>query len=337
MRLILTFALLLLFGRLGFAQTPPARRTPEEFGYRHLVVMFGKDSVDVLVKSPKGEEQKKKPLLLWAQGSLPRPLIMYDERGLFGVLPFLPDELSLDCHIVLISKPGIPLIVDANSLDTGYNFADKTTHVPPLYYCQRNYLDYYVRRDEAVLRYLKKQPWVDKARVVVGGHSEGSRVVSRLAAVPGLVSQVVYLSGSPLGRELTEVAREPTDSTGTGIEMEFAQWQHAVDHPEQNDCTPGDSDKNVYSHGQPDLPFLLKAQVPIFVGYGTRDAGAMANDYLRLEAIRLHKNNITFRPYLGREHNFFSFKNGKVNNEDWYWERVGEDFLRWAGLWPDAK
>jgi dienelactone hydrolase len=335
MRQIIAFLLLLVgSGSAAVAQTSAAVRTPEEFGYCRLVVMFGRDSVQVLVKSPKGEEQLKKPLLLWAQGSLPRPLIMYDERGLFGVLPFLSDSTRLNCHIVLISKPGIPLVVDARTLDDGYNFANKTTHTPPLYYCQRNYLEYYVRRDEAVLRYLKKQPWVDAKHVVVGGHSEGSGVVARLAATPGLISKAVYLSGSPLGRELTELVRDPADSTGTGIEMEFAQWQHAVDHPNQNDCTPGDSDKNVFSHGHADLPFLIKSQVPVFVGYGTRDAGAAANDYLRLEAIRLHKANFTFRPYLGREHNFFSFKNGKVNNDDWYWEHVGEDFLRWAGLWP---
>ena len=44
--------LLLLFlalARPASAQTRPALRTPEEFGYRHMVVMFGKDSVDGLV------------------------------------------------------------------------------------------------------------------------------------------------------------------------------------------------------------------------------------------------------------------------------------------------
>ena len=48
---VLGFLLLLSLGlaRPASAQTRPARRTPEEFGYRHLVVMFGKDSVNVLV------------------------------------------------------------------------------------------------------------------------------------------------------------------------------------------------------------------------------------------------------------------------------------------------
>ena len=53
------------------AAAPSARRSPAEFGYRHLVVMFGHDSVDVLVQSKKGEERVRKPLLLYdSLGSL---------------------------------------------------------------------------------------------------------------------------------------------------------------------------------------------------------------------------------------------------------------------------
>ena len=45
----LLLLLLLALARPASAQTRPALRTPEEFGYRHMVVMFGKDSVDGLV------------------------------------------------------------------------------------------------------------------------------------------------------------------------------------------------------------------------------------------------------------------------------------------------
>ncbi len=50
--------------------------------------------------------------------------------------------------------------------------------------------------------------------------------------------------------------------------------------------------------------------MPVFVGYGTLDKAVVADDYLRLETIRLHKTNFTFRDYSGREHNFFGVKNG---------------------------
>ena len=328
--------LLLLPLRSPAQTTPAAARTPESFGYRHLRVMFGRDTVDVLVQSKKGEEQLKKPLLLWLQGSQPKPVIMYDERGPFRVFPFVSrtsvDSVLAACHLAIIGKPGVPLVADVTGKNPNLMYG--TGPFSP-YYCQRNHLDYYVRRTEAVLAYFKKQPWVEASRVVVGGHSEGSAVVAHLAARPGLVSRAVYLSGSPLGRELTKLDRDPadTDQATAGYEAEFADWARAVAHPTRTDCAAaGDSDANIYSFGQSELPALLAARVPIFVGYGTRDHSVVANDYLRLETMRLRKTNFTFRAYVGREHNFFGFKDGKVSYDDDGWARVSREFLRWAGL-----
>ena len=50
--------------------------------------MFGHDSVDVLVQLKKGKERVRKPLLLWCQGSLPRPLVLYDSLNPLRVFPF---------------------------------------------------------------------------------------------------------------------------------------------------------------------------------------------------------------------------------------------------------
>ena len=54
----------------------------------------------------------------------------------------------------------------------------------------------------------------------------------------------------------------------------------------------------------------------------------LSDDYLRL-----HKTNFAFREYPGREHNFSRVKpDGTLNYDDDYWQAVGCDFLRWAGL-----
>jgi hypothetical protein len=55
-------------------------------------------------------------------------------------------------------------------------------------------------------------------------------------------------------------------------------------------------------------------------------------DYLRLECIQLHKSNFAFREYPGRGQNFFGFKNGQINYDDFYWDAVGDEFLHWTGL-----
>ena len=327
--LLLILPLLLLSLRSPAQTAPAVPRPPEAFGYRRLTVMFGRDSVQVLLLSKKGEEQLKKPLLLWEQGSLPMPLMFYDEKGAYPVFPFHPKKVLESCHLAIISKPGLPLTADV----TGQNPNALGQRQPPPYYCARNYLDYYVRRDEAVLRFLKKQPWVEASRVVIGGHSQGTAVVAHRAAVPGLVSRAVYLNGNPLGRIMSMLAegRQTADTSSTG--RTFRRWQEVVADPTRADCL-GDDPRNSYGFGASEMPELLRTRVPVFVGFGTRDRGVAGDDYLRLETIRQHRANFTFREYPGREHNFFGVKNGQPDYEDFYWDRVGEDFLRWAGLWP---
>ena len=123
---VLGWLLVLLLGmeRPATAQVLPGRRTPEEFGYRHLVVLFGKDSVDVLVQSKKGEEKLRKPLLLWCQGSLPTPLILVDKGGPYRVFPFISpagaDSLAATCHLATIGKPGIALLADFEGRNSNF-------------------------------------------------------------------------------------------------------------------------------------------------------------------------------------------------------------------------
>jgi dienelactone hydrolase len=304
--------------------------------------MFGRDSVQVLVQSKPGEEKQKKPLLLWVQGSIPTPLVLVDSLGPLRVFPFATragaDSLAARCHLVIISKPGIPLVGSLKDLDDNASFVDKVTHVPPTAYCERNYLDYYVRRNTAVLRYLKRQAWVDRDNVTIGGHSEGSSIAAGLAVVPGLVHRAVYLSGNPLGRMLSIIAdnrQEAQSATDTtGVARSFRWWRDVVANPTQGGCTPGDNNRTTASFSAAPLPNLLRTQVPLFIGYGTRDKAVLSDDYLRLESIRLNKRNITFREYAGREHNFFRLKDGQPDYEEDYWPVVGRDFLRWAGLWP---
>lgn len=73
---------------------------PENYGFRHFQTVFKGDTVDILVKSGKGEEQVKKPLFLFCQGSLPIPLIIrYDENGNKGNPTYLFGRKSLRAYL----------------------------------------------------------------------------------------------------------------------------------------------------------------------------------------------------------------------------------------------
>jgi len=134
---------LLLAGCLAAHAQP---KTPADFGYRHLRMRYQRDTVDILVLSKKGEELQRKPLLFLAQGSLPVPLLLLGERGPYPVFVFArPDSHYLDnYHLAIVGKPGVPVVANTKALQPNFTYNDPRTGLPPVTYCQRNYLEYYV-------------------------------------------------------------------------------------------------------------------------------------------------------------------------------------------------
>jgi dienelactone hydrolase len=320
---------LLLLGTLVASAQP---KTPADFGYRHLLMPYKLDTVDILVLSKKGEELKRKPVFLFVQGSLPRPVILYDDKGAYRLIPIQMDSLLARCHLVVISKPGIPLTGNVRQLGPSATYTDPKTGLPPVAYCQRNYLEYYVKRNAAVLRFLTRQPWADAGNITAMGHSEGAPIVARMARHPTLLHRAIYLNGSSLGRMLTMTSSYLEDDT-TGTAANLGRWRQIVAAPQAYDCTqPGDSPLTIASFSETQTPIedFRHCRIPVFVGYGSRDPAAISNDYLHLEMIRAKKSNFTFHLYPGVEHNFFGFNNGQLDYDKSHWDQVAQDFLAWT-------
>ena len=120
----LFLGLLLALATTGRGQATAALRAPEDFGYRQLAVPYGRDSVHVLLLSQPGEERLKKLLLLWVQGFLPTPLVLYDRQGAFPVFPFHPKAVLKTCHLAIIGKPDIPLVADVEGRNPNRMFRE---------------------------------------------------------------------------------------------------------------------------------------------------------------------------------------------------------------------
>ena len=202
----------------------------EDFGFRHLQTIYKGDTIDILLKSKLGDEQKRKPIFLFCQGSLPQPLIKKDGEKVFGVFPFKTDSLEIDYHIVIISKPYIPVISEVKDLGENFMFIDSKTKKIPLEYSKRNVLDHYVGRNIKVINFLEKMTYVDNSKLIVAGHSEGSTVAAKLALKCKKVTHLIYASGNPFGRIMTMIGQDRAiedDSTRYG-ENEFEYWQEVV-------------------------------------------------------------------------------------------------------------
>lgn len=327
------FSLVFLFGISNILNSFCQNlKKPEDYGFRHLMILYHGDSINFLVRSAKGEENNPKPLLFFCQGSLPVPLILFDEKGGFGTFPFNADSLSKHYHIVIAGKPFIPIMADIKSLQNDYCYRDSTGKFPAKY-IGKNLLSYYTARNLTIITFLQKQYWVSKDKLIVAGHSEGSTIAAKMASQSKKITHLIYSGGSPFGRILTIITRNrgrETDSVQY-VEDNFNYWNDVVQNPGNSDASKGDNNTNMYEFSIPPFTYLENLKIPVLVSYGTKDMGAAPfNDYLRAEMMRRKKTNFTFKAYFGTEHNYFGIKpGGQPDYDQFNWDRVAMDWLGW--------
>jgi dienelactone hydrolase len=295
--------------------------------------ILGLDKFKQFIRSKKGEEQKKKPVFLFCQGSLPQPLIKYEGEHAYSVFPFKTDSLESEYHIVIISKPFIPVVVEAKLLGANFIYRDPATGKIPKQYSTKNLLDYYVERNLQVLLFLQKLPFIDNAKLILAGHSEGSTIAAKLATKSKLVTHLIYASGSPLGRIMAMIGRDRANETDSVryCEATFEYWEQTVQNKNDIDDGNGDTYKTTYDFSIPPIQYLQQLTIPVLVCYGTKDYSAPHNDYLRVEMIRQRKKNFTFRAYIGLEHNFFAVtEKGQPDYDKFNWDSIANDWRRWT-------
>lgn len=318
-----------LIGLLLFTSAPAQTKKPQDFGFRHLNISFQQDPVNVLVLSQPGEEQKKKPVFLFVQGSMPVPLIIYDEQSLYGTFPFQTKDLLPHYHLVIIGKPFIPVVMEASQLQPNFTYLDPDTGKTPEEYNQRNLLEYYVARNQHVIKHLKSLPWVSANQLIVAGHSEGSTIAAKLAETTQEVTQLIYSGGNPMGRIMSMLGQTRAYSDSLAEQL-FASWHKIVQDSASMVSSGGDTPKTTYDFSVPPFEYLNKVEIPVMVSYGTKDVAAPFNDYLRVEMIRQHKNNFTFLALAGLEHNYFGLTDkGEIDYDNYNWDKVADQWLEW--------
>ena len=332
-RLFIRSLFILLFDNSSIADSFCQNiKKPEDYGFRYLTTVYQGEPVNILVRSAKGEENKPKPLLFFCQGSLPVPLILYDEKGGFGTFPFNTDSLSKHYHIAIAGKPSIPVLADIKSLQNDYCYRDSTGSFPAKY-SGKNLLSYYTARNLAIIIYLEKQPWVSKGKTIVAGHSEGSTIAAKMASQSKKITHLIYSGGNPLGGMLTIITQSRHGETDSmqRAENAFETWQDITQEPEKMDASKGDTYKATFEFSIPVFSYLEKLRIPVLVSYGTKDIGAAPfNDYLRIEMIRRRKTNFTFNAYIGTEHNYFGLQpDGQTDYDKFNWDKVAMDWLKW--------
>src|ERR1700712_4878620 len=176
-----SFPLLLIIAFNVAGQRRSEINSARDMGFSTFSIKGTLDTVNFIVSDTSPDI--KKPIFFFCQGSLPYALF-YKEDSLHTYqqsIPFDYKKFTKEYYFVVVSKPAIPVFT--STADKDYYYIDPITKKTPDKYYRNNYLDYYVTAANDVLKYLLTKRWVDQSKIVIAGHSQGSKIVSKLAVL----------------------------------------------------------------------------------------------------------------------------------------------------------
>lgn len=328
--------LLVLIGcSYGFSQN-----NVEGTSYSHFQIKLKKDTIDFVIADT--NLNVTKPLLLFCQGSQPVPLFFnFDEHGIYpsALGNFDIDEINNLYHVAVISMPKTPLIVGRKHLNNQYNYVTDTTdqHSYSVEYLKADYSENYVKRANKVLKFLRKQSWINSSEIVVAGHSQGARVAVSIAASNKNVTQLGLFGYNPNGRidqrirqirknaEAGKISWEKADS----LQQEQYEFYELIQQADSIEAHPSLTSWKSFS--EPTINKLINLEIPIYVAYGSQDVGAELCDLLPLFFIENGKRNFHLKRYPDLEHNFFPIgDDGRPNHAEGKWQIVMNEFIHWT-------
>ena len=221
-------------------------------------------------------------------------------------MSLLQGSVENDYHLVIINKPGLPLMVHQDQLSNG-RYKDPETGKYPTEYLKNNHLSYYVARNHQVLDYLKQQPWVDTTKIVLQGHSEGSTIAVHLADKTTGITHLIYSGGLPYFPRILAMVRQERqyekDSANPWVQNVYDYWEEVIEKPLKPEPKEGwNTNFGTYSFSQSENEVLKRLQIPVLISYGTRDEAAPFNDMFRIECISDKVKNVTFNAYVGLDY-----------------------------------
>ncbi|MDR2409062.1 MAG: hypothetical protein LBE13_13240 [Bacteroidales bacterium] len=258
---------------------------------------------------------KKKPVFLFIQGSLPRPLIVdYNNYGYYLAGFNFDVKILNDFNVVEIAMPNTPAMLKETQLDSqGSYVKSKKPYDFDKTYMRRNVIETYVERANAVIDCLMRQEWIEKDSIYVYGHSQGALVATRMAAENENIKIVGFSGSNPLGR-YAGIIQETRANAIRGqiteeevqkeIENNWISWRYMVQATEVPYNWNSDLPATWKSFSQPVVEILANLKQPVFVAYGTRDYHSLACELLPIYFGLSGKTNYQMHPMLGRGHNF---------------------------------
>lgn len=275
-----------------------------------------------------GDQNQRLPLVVSVMGSGAYSNFIRRDDRILDAHRTDREVFAERAHVLIVEKPGIEFLEQHPDLGT-------ETHAP-LKFRQENTLERWAEAVTAALRAARSLSLADHSRCLLIGHSEGSIVVSRVAAENGFITHVATLAagGPTILFELIEEAREgrlyatlPPDP-----DKQLAQLLADIAAIHED---PRNPEKLVLGHPHrywssflpsSEMEELSSTKARIFIAHGTADRKvAVTNfDVLYAHLLALGKDVIA-RRINGADHSFgFADQPNRFG-----WKEIFEEIRDW--------
>ena len=319
-----------IFSLLTFcclAQQRHSLSQDNDFVVKHI---YTKNDTITYIHS-KTDLNSRKPLLIFLQGSLAKPLFCCEGNYCQSILPFNYKKYLDRYNFAIIARKGIPI---EGSFTDAEGFKDKQGK-PPIEFMENDNLEYRVFQLQNVTNNLKKEKWVDHSKIYIVGHSEGYEVLAKFGEKDKIANKYVFMSGSPFNRTTEYILQErlkqySSKNISDNIEeninkhLKFRDYYLELENQQKSLVA-----KNWYSYNKEfAYKSLNKIKTKSLIINGTLDNNSIHNDMLPL---LVDTKIFDIKNLPGLDHNFFSKGKDELNNEiDIFgWDTVFEMVINW--------
>lgn len=308
--------------------------------YSHFQLRHKKDTIDFVVADT--NLNIRKPILLFCQGSQPKPLFFdFKEEGIYPVplSNFNINKLNEEYHVVVVSMPQTPLVAGRENLNKQYNYITDTTNQYSYSkeYIKADYAENYIARANKVLKFLYKQNWVDRSKIVLAGHSQGARIAVGIASSNKKITHLGLFGYNPNGRidqairRARKMAEAGEISWGEADSLQREQYEFYKTIQNEDSLKADPNLISWKSFSKSTKTELVNLKIPVFVAYGSNDIVADYCDLLPINFIDAGKKDYLIKRYPELEHNFFPVKeDGSIDYYNGKWDTVLNEFLEWT-------
>lgn len=330
---LLLVIMLLVNVQVGYSQSRVGATN-----YTSFTIEEENDKIDFVIADT--AMNVKKPLLLFCQGSLPMPLFM--DIGNNRIIPMPLGNFDLEnmkkyYHVAVISMPKTPMIVKYEELSDQYFYVGNSGSKNPIEeFHLADYAENYVKRANIVIDFLKTKDFIDGSKIIVCGHSQGSRVAVGIANTNEDVTHLGLFAYS-FERRIEDMIRKTRVQAQNGeITWEEADSIQAKSYAYYERIHNDDSLKirphltSWRSFSKPTINELASLKIPVYIANGSEDTGCVNMDMIPLYFIEQGKTNYVMKRYPGLEHNFFPIVDGKPDRKNGQWNSVMNAFIDWS-------